>query len=77
MLIRDFFTTLNENSAELSDIVQARELIGHAMENSNTKQKYFDFLAYLRKKHGVEYSKNVHKRACEFAQDPSRSKGIN
>ena len=56
-------------SASISDIVTARELIGKAIQDPiNEKHKYFEFLKHLRNKHGAEYSTSVHQKAAKLAQ---------
>lgn len=54
---------------ELSDILTARELVGAATRDpQNQKHKYFEFLKYIRQKHGSEYSTRVHQKAAELAR---------
>lgn len=65
MLLADFFE-LKEN--QMSDILFARELIHTAMQNKEKKPQYFDFLAYLRKQFGKDYSTQVHHKAVELAE---------
>jgi len=64
----DFRVDLNEMAEELSDIVTARELIGQAVQDANEfKHKYFEFLKYLREKHGEKYSTHIHQKAAKLA----------
>lgn len=58
---------MNEG-VNMSDIVQARELIGKALQNVQEKQKYFDFLGYLRQKYGADYSTQVHQEAAKLTK---------
>jgi hypothetical protein len=56
-------------NSEFSDIVTARQLIGAAMGDPlNEKHKYFEFLKYIRTKHGADYSTRIHKKAAELAR---------
>jgi hypothetical protein len=58
-----------DETADLADIVQARELIGRAVQNpQNEKHKYFEFLKHLRKKYGADYSTKIHQEAAKLAQ---------
>ena len=58
----------NENTATLSDIITARELMGKAVADPrNEKHMYFEFLKHLRNKHGSEYSTRVHQSAAKLA----------
>jgi len=64
----DFRMDLNEMAEELSDIVTARELIGQAVRNANEfKHEYFEFLKYIRDKHGSDYSTRIHQKAAKLA----------
>lgn len=64
----DFQLNLNEMTAELSDIVTARELIGKARQDAGQfKHKYFEFLKHLRNKHGSDYSTRIHQKAAKLA----------
>ncbi len=71
MLVNDLFEdkfNLSEMAEELSDIVTAREMIGQAIQDSKQfKHRYFEFLKYLREKHGEEYSTRVHQKAAKLA----------
>lgn len=59
---------LNEMAEEMSDIVTARELIGQAVRSANEfKHEYFEFLKYLRDKHGETYSTRIHQKAAKLA----------
>jgi hypothetical protein len=70
MLLTEFFEdNMNEMTAELSDIVTARELIGRAMQDAQQyKHQYFEFLKHLRSKYGSEYSTYIHQKAAKLAQ---------
>ena len=64
----DFQLNLNEMAAEMSDIITARRLIGQAVRNANEfKHEYFEFLKYLREKHGEKYSTRIHQKAAKLA----------
>ncbi len=64
----DFRMDLNEMAEELSDIITARELIGQAVRDAiEFKHKYFEFLKYLREKHGEKYSTHIHQKAAKLA----------
>ena len=64
----DFQLTLNEMAAEMSDIITAREMIGQAVQDSRQfKHEYFEFLKYLRDKHGETYSTRIHQKAAKLA----------
>ena len=64
----DFQLNLNEMAAEMSDIITARGLIGQAVRDANEfKHKYFEFLKYLREKHGETYSTRIHQKAAKLA----------
>ena len=58
----------NENTATMSDIITARELMGKAVDDpKNEKHMYFEFLKHLRNKHGSDYSTKVHQHAAKLA----------
>lgn len=57
-----------DEDTQLSDIITARELIGRALRNTAEKHKYFDFLKYIRSKHGADYSTQVHQKASQLAR---------
>lgn len=57
-----------DEDTQLSDIITARELIGRALSNTAEKYKYFDFLKYIRNKHGEDYSTQVHQKASQLAR---------
>ena len=69
MLVNDLFEdNLYEMAEELSDIVTARGMIGQAVRDANEfKHKYFEFLKYLREKHGETYSTRIHQKAAKLA----------
>ena len=56
------------NEADMSDIITARGLIGHALRDHDKRHKYFDFLRYLEKKRDSEYSTHVHQQAAKLAK---------
>lgn len=68
-MIEDFaVANMVTTESSMADVVTARELIGLAVGNpQDEKHKYFEFLKYLRSKHGEHYSTNVHQRACKLA----------
>ena len=68
-MIEDFaVANMVTTESSMADVVTARELIGLAVGNpQDEKHKYFEFLKYLRSKHGEYYSTNVHQRACKLA----------
>lgn len=57
-----------ESDSKLSDILTARELIGHALRDTKEKMNYGKYLKHLRDKHGHEYSTVVHREACRLAK---------
>jgi hypothetical protein len=64
------FNTANlvqTNEADMSDIITARSLIGHAFHDHDKKHEYFKFLKHLRNRHGADYSTSVHKQAARLA----------
>ena len=63
--VANMVTTENTN---LSDIIIARELIGHALRDHTQRHKYFDFLRHLEKKHDSKYSTHVHQQAAKLAK---------
>ncbi len=73
MLLAEFFENdfrmdLNEMAAEMSDIITARGMIGQAVQDSRQfKHEYFEFLKYLREKHGETYSTRIHQKAAKLA----------
>jgi len=73
MLLAEFFEDnfrmdLNEMAEEMSDIITAREMIGQAIQDANKfKHNYFEFLKYLREKHGEKYSTHIHQKAAKLA----------
>ncbi len=72
MMEEDFAVAniVTTESSEFSDIITARELIGGAMRDPlNEKHKYFEFLKYIRNKHGDKYSTRVHQKAAELAKN--------
>jgi hypothetical protein len=75
MLLAEFFENdfqLNEMAEEMSDVVTARGLIGHALRDSKLKDEYFEFLKHLRKHHGKDYSTRIHQTAAKLAQVKDR-----
>ncbi len=73
MLLTEFFddnfrVDLNEMAEEMSDIITARGMIGQAIQDSRQfKHEYFEFLKYLREKHGETYSTRIHQKAAKLA----------
>lgn len=70
-LFEDFAVAniVTTESARLSDVLQARELIGHALRDpQNHRHKYFEFLKNLRNTHGADYSTDVHRRAAQLTR---------
>ena len=73
MLLAEFFeddlrTSITEEAAELSDIITACGLIKQASRDPEQfKHKYFEFLKYIREKHGEKYSTNIHQKAAKLA----------
>lgn len=53
----------------MSDIIQARQLVKQALDDPNQRYKYFDFLKYLRDKHGSKYSINIHQSLKNLGED--------
>lgn len=69
-MVEDFNVAniVTTESAMMSDIITARELIGHALDDHSKRHRYFDFLRYLEKKHDPEYSTKIHQKAAELAK---------
>lgn len=67
MLVLELFE-FNEMAEQMSDIITARELIGAVKLDPKKNYKYFDFLEYLRNKHGLKYSKKIHKEATKLSR---------
>lgn len=69
MLVNDLFEdNFYEMAEELSNIITAREMIGQAIQDSKKfKHRYFEFLKYLREKHGEAYSTCIHQKAAKLA----------
>jgi hypothetical protein len=63
-----YFKHMSEDN-HMSDVVTARQLAKAAINNPQTRQKYFDFLKHLREKHGKEYSTQVHQHATNLDED--------
>jgi hypothetical protein len=66
----DFATSnlIQNETADMSDILTARELISNAVEDPiNSKHKYFEFLKHLRTKYGSDYSTKIHQHAAKLA----------
>jgi hypothetical protein len=81
MLLTEFFATenwatsnyiTNEMAEEMSDVVTARGLIGHALSDPKLKDEYFEFLKHLRKHHGKDYSTRIHQTAAKLAKVKDR-----
>jgi hypothetical protein len=77
MLLTEFFIQenwatsnyiTNEMAEEMSDVVTARGLIGHALGDPTLKHEYFEFLKHLRKHHGKDYSTRIHQTAAKLAR---------
>jgi len=68
MLILELFNPTDEINEQMSDIISAREFIGHALNNPDKKHDYFNFLKHLRDKHGADYSTLIHKEAGKLAK---------
>lgn len=69
MLLIEFLDQpMYEMAEKMSDIVNARELIGTALANPDKKQDYFKFLQHLRSKYGSDYSTEVHQQAAKLAR---------
>lgn len=64
----DWATTnlVTAESVDVSDVLNAREFILKALEDFAERTTYFDFLKYLRKTHGKDYSTEVHRKAAEL-----------
>lgn len=62
--------------AELSHIIQARQLVRQALRDSDQRQEYFDFLKHLRSKYGKEYSTRVHQDATKLDAVKEGTDGI-
>lgn len=57
--------SMNE-TADLSHIIQARQLAHQAMTDTSKRHEYFDFMKHLRDKHGKEYSIKIHQNATKL-----------
>ena len=68
MFILEMFKDDLAESVSMSDVLTARELIGQALKDSHKKHEYFDFLSFLRKKHGQDYSSSVHREASKLVR---------
>ena len=73
MLLAEFFENnfqlnLNEMAEEMSDVVTARGLIGHALDDPRLKDEYFEFIKHLRRHHGKKYSTRIHQTAAKLAR---------
>jgi len=60
--------SMNE-SEEMSHIIQARELVKKALKDTNKRHEYFDYIKYLRAKHGADYSTQIHQAATTFDKE--------
>lgn len=60
--------SMTEN-AELSHIIQAKQLVHQALQDPSQRQEYFDFLKYLRSKYGKDYSIRVHQGATKLDKE--------
>lgn len=60
--------SMTEN-AELSHMIQAKQLVDQALQDPNLRQEYFDFLKYLRSKYGKDYSTRVHQDATKLNKE--------
>ena len=66
----DFRTSINEAATELSNIITACGLISQAFSDPEQfKHKYFEFLKYIREKHGEKYSTIIHRKAAKLAKE--------
>ncbi len=63
-------------SSELSDIIQAKQLVQQALRDPGQRQEYFDFLKHLRSKYGKEYSTRVHQDATKLDAVKEGTDGI-
>ena len=54
-----------EQDTSVSDIITARQIAKQAARDPQARQKYFDYMAHLRAKHGKEYSTRVHQEATQ------------
>ena len=68
MLILEMFKDDLSESVSMSDVITARELIGQALKDTHKKNEYFDFLSFLRKKYGQDYSTSVHQEASKLVR---------
>lgn len=67
--------SMTEN-AELSHLIQAKQLVQQALRDSEQRHEYFDFLKYLRSKYGKEYSTRVHQDATKLSTVKEGTDGI-
>lgn len=55
-----------QQDTSMSDIITARQMAKSAARDPQARQKYFDYLAHLRTKHGKDYSTRVHQEATRI-----------
>lgn len=56
-----------DTGAEMADIVTAKDLISQALRDPEAERhNYFEFLKFLRKKYGEQYSTLVHQAASKL-----------
>ena len=67
--------SMTEN-AELSHMIQARQLVHQALTDPSQRQEYFDFLKHLRNKYGKEYTIRVHQDATKLDMVKEGTDGI-
>ncbi len=70
MRIQDFNPVIKEDN-EMSDVVTAHGLVNRALNDAEARQEYFDYMTYLRNKHGKEYSTRIHQKATALAKSPT------
>ena len=68
MLLTQLFETQTLVQTELSDLLQARQLIATALADPSKRSDYFDYLKHLRQHHGADYSTQIHQEASKLVK---------
>jgi len=75
MRIQDFNPVIKEDN-EMSDVVTAHGLVNRALNDTEARQEYFEFLQHLRNKHGKDYSTRIHQKAAELAKSSTVDEAV-
>lgn len=59
-------------STNMSDLLTAKSLASHAINNPEARHEYFDFLKSMREKHGPEYSTMIHQYSSKLIQKDAK-----